>query len=1029
MKFKFQHLIYLAFFSILSACTADYLSVGEVENPGEETSSGDPFSINVIIEDPSSRTRTVNFEENAALRINQIWMGIYEVATGNRIAYNSKSLGYQTVQAGERKQNMFRMDMPLPENFTPNPNGYVIVSLANYVGVLDENMDNIEGRLAEADTWQKFNDIAVDVNTAYTDMHSNIAPVLAGFLYDYDESYYQNNNDKKTISTHVKIDQFKENAQPNSSEIMLSPKAAVEKVIINYDNTLDQGQPKGFNFSTKTLRLRRLVANINVNIVLEENALKKLRLTDVSYKRYNMPKAVYIIERRTTNCELDQNGRVNYPSGNIADYNKEWIPARWQDSPNFADRDPEKYYYNDADWQYGNVTGFSFQHFANKHWARNEVQSQRDRERCAKYGTYPDGTNKYYYKALVKENLQNDNYGKENEDNDGEIFEDFNNYASYFVVKMHLVDNETGRALEAEYTIHEGYTSDELGDAIENDDWWDENKKENENKNKDFMQYVRLKDYVVARNIDYTYTIHINGVNDIYYNVESNSSAEKHNNGQGGKVWEFFYVTDYYDVNKEHPEGDKRMTTEGAACSYAYGSFAEGTTVPPGGGYYRNAIYINNTNPDIAFRLYGYNTDTKKIEGYNYNFSQDAFSWLSGLWPPSAGASSRYFAGYDELIAFQDQLPPDFKNGLSIIDPDYPNDPMNIIEFVGMIHSSNGDNTTIGKFYDINVSPTNINEKDFSGGLVPWAERNKYVRAIYIADAKGQSDLIDGCTTLVNIFAGAQYPKLTSKPAIEKTPLPLPSFESITIDSYLVIDENLKRFSIPTIYGLDELGYDYKVTINGKDYSEYRGASINGRYFYDIPISEFEGKTGEIKLQAVLSENAGTVRDSENHTYEELYNESEEVVIGEVKLKDPYTWGGTEAEWQAALSHYGTSGKADDYHKDGGYLYFISNGSTLLLNNGNNDLRLNGGNARIYFYIYQPCKIVINDWYANSRTTTLLLNDEFFEVQNVPQTSRGSKTITFTIKASDMKAGANKVTIQPSGNGGQNVTSVQVVPL
>ena len=1025
MKFKFQHFIFFIFFTVISACTSDYIIIDDIDNPDEEAAKVDPFSFNIIIDDPSPRTRAINFDKNAAIRVNQIWMGVYDVETGERVVYNSKALGYQTVQSGQRKQLMFRMDLTPPQNFTPNEKGYVVVALANYSGVKDAYQDEMEDKLADADTWQKFNAIAVDVNSAYTDLHSNIAPVLAGFLYNYDDTYYDSDgypntdevktdetNIKKTVSTHVKIDQFEEN-KATSRGIMLSPKKAVENVIIKYDNTVNDGNVTGFGFSSKTLRLRRLVANINVNIQLTEEALNKLRLTDVYYKRYNMPKAVYIIEKRTTNCALNEDGTVKYPTSekgerDIKAYDIE-LPESPEYSPNFADLDPSRWYYSDTDWQYGNVTGFSFQHFANKHWARNQVNDQKGRERCTKYGTDANGENLYYYHALVDENK------KEN---------DFNNYASFFKIKMHLIDNATGRALEAEYTIHEGYTSDELGDPIEG--WLDENEIGKEYSNKDFKQYVRLKDYVVARNIDYYYNVFINGVDDIYYNVNTNGSDTDHKNGQGGKVWEFWYATDNKDIlgnSFPNDEKDKRMREEGATCSYSYGSFADGTTVPPEGGYYKNAIYINNTKPDISFRLYGYNTETHKIEGYNYNFSQDAFAWLSGLWPPSAGASSRYFAGYDELIAFENDLPDDYKNGLTIIDPMKSGSTarMNIIDFVYYCYTSEESEFDGGKFFDIEVAPTNINEKEFDNRDVPWEDRDKYARAIYIADSKGQPDGVDGCTTLVNIFAGAQYPKLTAKPAVTKTPFPRPPLGTeIKIDNFAVIDENLKTFSIPLIPNLKTNGYKYIVTIDDVDYSNWvtnEGKPINGSYYYQIPMSVFGKSTGEIRLQVILTD--GNVTNDKGEKYSDIYENLEVGKIGEVTLiYADWKSGGNPKDWDNALSFYKTA-KFETYESQ--YLTFAATGtdtSKTFLGTGGT-IQTGGGNDKIRFNIYNSCNISVT--YKSNNSTERACNIKYGRKSCTgKKTGTSNVTVTYSIEFNDSD---NLVEIEPNGGG---VTFIEI---
>lgn len=988
MKFRIHiYLIGCLFISWLSSCTQDLMPEGDFTGSGSEQLGENEYIFDLMVEGASFRTRAVDFTSSGSLRINQVWMGVFNVNTGELVSGGTKTLDYKTINAGDVHTGLIRLNLDTPSSYT-NADRYIVVCLANYLGVTDQNGVDLETRLDDLmeiggkngkTDWQEFNSIAVDAATAYSSPHNGIVPVLAGFLYA---------SQGDTDETHIKIDQFAETATGyNGQSIELSPTYRKDALLVSISN----GK---FDISGHLLKLRRLVANINVNISLTPTAAQTLKLTDVSYKRFNMPKAVYIIEKRTTNCIINNNG--SYTPGSFAPADKP------EQSPNYADHNPEELYYDDSDWIYGNTNGFSFQHFANKHWARNDLNEAKDREKNTKYGTDANGENLYYYHALVN-NTDPSTYVNN---------QDFNNYASYFVIKMHLVDQSTGRGLEAVYTIHEGYTSDELGNEI-----IDPNKEK-----------TRLKDYVVARNIDYTYNVSINGVNDIYHNVNLTGEGD-HNNGQGGKVWQFYYATDYNDVSGTHPDGDNR--TQGVA-SFQNGSFDENKTVPASGGFYKNAIVIDNENPDISFRLYGYSQDEGHIDGYNYNFPQESFAWLTGLWPPSAGVYSHYFLGYQELMDNEELIPSDILNGLLIIDSekyvtgdeDYipgkddsnlgeetqnlQNKWMNLVQFVYQLQQEiiNKGGARIQKKYHIKVLPSDI---QYNNGLVPYLLKDNYVRALYVADRKGQPDAYDGCTTLVKIFAAAQYPALAQNVEKIKLEIPASTNSDISYTHYNFIEHYVNAIRIPVINGVNQEDYEYKLTINNQDVSG-NVMKEDGYFIYNVPIRAIPGNGGEITVKAI----------SKN---QDKYEDSNLKTIGKITLLNP-SWGYGSSytfntDWTNLLNDIknGTFTNVPNPLPTYGYLTYLrgSSGSAPTLANTNNlaeGFKFNTGNDYIKFELYKPCTIITGGPNGGTAPKTygmaVYINEELFEGKDfnsdkvasfvIPESKfNGRESITITI--------------------------------
>ena len=668
---RLNHTIWLAALvsALFVSCAGDSPYAPVPDTPGEADGG---LLIDIAVDGFDGRTRAVSFGDDL-VRINSLWLGVFDRATGACVDRYATLQNYIELRPGDKAKGAIRVRLNLPEG---GGTEFFIVAVANYAGsndgsdsedgtgsgkpttepVKDERGGSLSDRLDAVTSWDDFKDICVDAATAYSGTHGNTTPVMAGFL----------KQEENESATHVKIDQF---AAGSDQVLNLYPKDLSEKLSVPYKD----GK---YDTSEMTLFLRRLVANVNVNIAAGEG----MQIMDVAYKRYNMPKAVYLIERRTV------------------DDNKEF-PIVAELSPNYGDRNLAAGYENDADWieATGNQS-FSFQHFANKHWARKtDMTVYRDREERTE-----GSGGKFYFNALA-----------DNAD-------DFNNYASYFVIKMHVLDKENRRCANAEYTIHEGNTSDENGDA---------------------KKGGNLMDFVCARNINYTYKIKVSGIENIYLNAGASAPSE-HFPDQGGKIWQMNYANDKPKVRYDNGTFEHAIGAEG--------------------GLFENVIQINSSRPDLAFRLYGYNSQTGVIEGYNYNFTQESFKYLDGMWPPSVGDQSHYYQDYNALI--EDYAKGD-KSSIEtllfetfhIIDADDPGQKeMNLVEFIKSVHELATDSSTpIVKKYHLKVARRQIEG-------VPAAEKDQYIRALYIADRNGQQDR-DGCTTLINIFSAVQDPPIAGR--------------------------------------------------------------------------------------------------------------------------------------------------------------------------------------------------------------------------------------------------------------------------
>ncbi|MCH5229330.1 MAG: hypothetical protein J1F12_04965 [Muribaculaceae bacterium] len=736
MKFVFKIYITLISVFLLSSCADDLLKYGNEGTGNGSGNSESEYAFALKIDDCALRTRDVNFQEGASLRLNKVWLGVFDIETGTCVSNNTFSMDYVPITSGQYRTGVVRVDLKDPAAAYENDE-FIMVCVANYNNVLvgnleaemngdpnDEDFRTLEYQLDHVTNWKQFNGLSIDAATAYEAPHNTDTPVLAGFLNDND--YYGDiSGTTVTDQPHVKIDQFKEGNGVNLSPLNLvnSLKFKFKRESHTDENNVtkqvgvyyNEGSGKSINESM-AIFMRRLVANINVNITLDN---PNLQLSDVSYRRINIPNSVYIIERKTTDCEVNANTGAVTKKGNF--------PTVKENSPNYADKNPTTGYSSDPEdgWiKTANPYHFSFQHFANKHWAAfpqdyiSEKGNIKDDQ--GEIGREDLNSNKAFTALVGRKGTT----------------EAFNNYASYFIIKMHLIDKSTGRALEAEYTIHEGNTSDELGVST--------------GYNSDGTPKGNPWDFVTARNINYTYNVVVRGVNSIYHNVEKDG----HFSGQGGRVWKIVYANDPRD-NKGNPiENDEHK------CYYDgdTGSFIN--AIDYTGGTFAKAIQINCKNPDIAFRLYGYNTDptdesARHIEGYNYNFTEDSFAYLNTIWPPSVTGFSHYFKDYQSLVDEEndEKIPQCLRAGLKIIE-EGTSEEMDIIRFVERINDLKREAAGNDLIKNFSIK---VNQTDISGNF-PESEVNNYVRAIFIADRNGVYDE-DGCSRLVTIFAAAQYPQ------------------------------------------------------------------------------------------------------------------------------------------------------------------------------------------------------------------------------------------------------------------------------
>ena len=453
-----------------------------------ESAAGDysgTIEFSLTTPNTTDRTRAVNMNTGASLTVANLWLGIFDVNTGQCIGAMKNDSFNTTMVSGTLARNILQVDF-VAKGVT-EPLAYV-VAVANYDGVKTWDGRALSDILPDFDrrgeiSWDWITNLGIDTSSAYAgnkgENSLSSAPFMAGF--------YQ---DALSLTQNPKVDQM---ATDSEHPTAIYPASAAEGIDLNFGSA---GNGKNF-VAAGAICLRRLVSQNNLRF----NTYNGYELTSVKYKRHNMPRSVYLLQRRT-----DTTRRGSF---------EEWQKY----SPNFADRlltegnyDPQAAsfpYESDRDWQEVSVNSWDnaaeitipFDHFENKHWGFGNLLTQEDRE-----VRNPDGT----FAALCSG--QQDAY---------------NNFASYFSLSLHIINRETGESADVEYTLHEGFCNDDDGRLAQTQD-------------------VKCRDFGSFRNVVYNYNINIAGISDITASVTSEEG--NHPGGQTGSIWKMEMATGSSEV-------------------------------------------------------------------------------------------------------------------------------------------------------------------------------------------------------------------------------------------------------------------------------------------------------------------------------------------------------------------------------------------------------------------------------------------------------------------------------------------------
>lgn len=594
-----------------AACMPESFKPG-IDTPGSQDRS--PMTLELGISSPESSVRT-RADESGPMKdstINSIWIGVFDIKTGDLVGQTTSNR-----PQGETEKYPYRTAKVDILYYDAHPQ-VRIFGVANYGDVKARRTKETSCNtplgtlLSGVENITDFLDISVEAKEP-----GNSAPLMMG-VYTHTSI-----NNTSYASGLYAVD-----VNDNSGLHKFDPITDIELNKLNPDNPEDgkYGRIEYADIRTNgQIRLRRLVSQINVTVVPGQSLNKTVELSNMSYRRVNLPKEVYLQERKTKEFESS------------------WNATEWsKQTPNKADvlvdydtGNSALGYESDTDFKAFNDS-FTFYQYENKHWGTAANQSAREEVRKGK-----DFAGNPVFTALCGENEE------------GTIY---NNYASYFEINVDVAVTENGSTQNANvtYRIHEGYCNDIDGNKVKEDP-----------NDPDKYNAEIAKDFTCVRNTIYNYTITISGLTSI--TVDANGGHTHTNPGVLGGA-EFFTesteeATKPIIIDPNDPEnGDTYSFTNVEAAAYIC-YYANGGSPKYYAGGDKAGIDKLMESPILPAGFNESEDVTSSSPNYDFGFTFGEVS-ISEIFSPATRADSEM-----ETKSINGTIVPYF-NGLSNVNPE-----------------------------------------------------------------------------------------------------------------------------------------------------------------------------------------------------------------------------------------------------------------------------------------------------------------------------------------------------------------------
>ncbi|MCH5221506.1 MAG: hypothetical protein J1F05_04155 [Muribaculaceae bacterium] len=464
---------------VLSGCV-DEFGWNDQDVPGEKVRG--VISVSLGSSSPVSVSRTVDFNQDAMVKIDSYWVGVFDTKTGELIGSRYEKAPRKdddtryTMYNGRTPFTVQDLEIYYYDN---NPEAYIagVVNLNGVAAKLagETATTPLQDLLADIQSFEEFCKIVVSTESATAANRAlgsdESCPLMMGFYKTGTSSVHTTVNSKGSV------------AQSDSKIRLVS----------TGDNHSEMQLPNG------RIYLQRLVSEMNYTVEAGEG----VTIHSLQYMVVNNPLEVYLAEHTT-----DQNG------GTTSDRE-----TYLENTANYADFEGA---YVSTGYRYATQVGsdytFSYQHYENKHWGRkwNFPYDYDQNSHLVREMRYDDSTKEGGKSDVFRTLCQ---YAEN----------PHNNNASYVVLRAEITvaDTTTGSSEGPDYecretqravvyyTIHEGATSRPDGTVNEAES----------------CGY----DYQRIRNTQYNYNITIYGVNTIIVHAERKEDA--HDDGITGELW------------------------------------------------------------------------------------------------------------------------------------------------------------------------------------------------------------------------------------------------------------------------------------------------------------------------------------------------------------------------------------------------------------------------------------------------------------------------------------------------------------
>lgn len=406
---KYGHIATFLFGTIfiLGSCVKENLS------PGSSVPDGEPATISLKVSTSDMDIVTRALTDEQLQQVNDIWIGVYNVKTGeltgsysednsdNVAETNSKKVTIDAasgnsyiVAVANVKRNYGVTDNPTLEEDCRKNNVYLDEESGRY---------QLSGMLEHADTWEKFKSISAAWNTpGALDLVTPNSP-----MYGH---YSDKGPDNNTAHDYEDI-----------KPVTIKPGA---------ENSL-----------TGAIHLRSLYSYITFNVTAQNAAYEDFTFEPLSWQVFNVPTISYLYEGNKANSA----DLIVINDAVITDETGSYGTSKASTTFDYTNAAKKNSY------------TFDFYLFENKHTGTADTYEEREKE----YKT--GGLNTGIYKSLVSEEEYNLLDGRLGSVTDSIT----NNFATYVQLKAYITyttKDDVPRAGYATYVIHLGYVGNDAAD-------------------------------------------------------------------------------------------------------------------------------------------------------------------------------------------------------------------------------------------------------------------------------------------------------------------------------------------------------------------------------------------------------------------------------------------------------------------------------------------------------------------------------------------------------------------------------------